>query len=514
MEKNLRKLMMIFFVLAVAAGLRFGLEFAFNIIWETFDLSNFSGYLVRGAFLALFAIIWLSITIRSENPHQKLPWLLLLAFEPVVGTTLFLTFGRNFKKSLRYRRRPYMHGDRYITHEVRPYEVEFPLLEYDEDIQEAAHTAHRLSHHQPFIDQSHIEVLHNGEEFYPDLVQSIQEAEHFILFEFFILRSDGRGREIVDLLMQRAAEGIEVKIIIDALGSAMISPAYLRRIRRSNVEIIINDRIYFPLFNTRINFRNHRKIVVVDGKIGYTGGMNIANEYDNTTMSGPYFRDTQLRIEGAAVRSLTALFFKDYYYNTGRFIDDDAYYPDYSVEGRGLVQILQSGPDSDVAAIRNLYLKLILNAKRSIKIMTPYMALDQETLTAIKVAAQSGVDVEIIIPGEPDKYLVYKVTKAFVGPLLKDGVKIYQYVRGFAHAKVLIVDDKIASVGSYNLDNRSAVIDFEVTALISGASVGELLEDFEEDKQDSARIDADAWFKRPLPTRLFEGIMSIFSPII
>ncbi len=514
MEKNIRKILMILLVIAIAVSLRFGIEFAFNLIWEFFDLSTIFGYIVRTFFVAIFVLIWLSITLRSENPHQKLPWLLLLTFEPVVGITLFLTFGRNFKNSFRYKNRPLMHKDEYITREKRPHEVEFKLFGYDDNTQELFHVAHHLSYHQPFLNNTKIEVLKNGEAFYPDLKAALKKAQKFILFEFFIVRADKRGREIVNLLMQKAEEGVDVKMIIDGLGSARMSRSYLRKIRQSKIDLVVNDKIYFPLFNTRINYRNHRKIVVVDGHTAYTGGMNIANEYDNTVDHPYYFRDTQLKLEGKAVKSLTSLFFKDYYYNTNNFFDNDFYYPETNVKSENVVQVLQSGPDSDAATIRNLYLKMLMMAKKSVKIMTPYMALDQETLTALSIAAQSGIDVEIIIPGEPDKYLVYKVTKSFVGNLLGSGVNIYQYQKGFCHAKVFIVDDKIASVGSYNLDNRSAVIDFEVTLLMSGAPLPRLIADFEEDKKDSTRIDPKEWANRPLITRLVEGVMSIFSPII
>ncbi len=514
MEKNIRKILMVVLVITIAVGFRFLFEYLFNLIWNLYDLSSVSGYFIRGFFVMIFALVWLSIALRSENPHQKLPWLLLLALEPATGLVLFLTFGRNFKRTRRYRRRPKMHGDAYITREMKPEEAEIWLKGRDQRLQDIFHAAHHLSHHQPFVDNTHIEVLKNGEEFYPDLRQAILAAEKFILLEFFIVRSDARGREIVDLLIAKAAEGIEVKMIIDGLGSARIGRRYLKKIRRSKIDFLFNDRIYFPLFNTRVNYRNHRKIVVVDGLTAYTGGMNIANEYDNTAAHPFYFRDTQLKIRGALVQSLTALFFKDYYYNTGRFVDDDSYYPKTEVPAEGIVQVVQSGPDSSTAAIRNLYLKLIFSARKSIKIMTPYMALDQETLTVLQSAAKSGIDVEIIIPGVPDKYLVYKVTKSFVTSLVKEDIKIYQYEKGFCHAKVFIIDDEIASVGSYNLDNRSAVIDFEVTVLMANPTVADIVKDFSADKKDSRLIDAELWQKRNVFVRLLEGVMSIFSPII
>jgi len=515
MEKNLRKNLLVVLVIAMAIAGRFLLEFLFNQVWDFFDLTSATGIFVRSLFVVIFILIWFSITLRSENPHQKLPWLLILTFEPVLGITLFMTFGRNFRQSYRYRRRPLMKQGNYITREESPQTLRIPEGSTDPTYTQFFTAAHRMSHHQPFIDNTRIDILKNGEAFYPELIKSIDAAKDFILFEFFILRSDTTGRKIVESLIRKAQEGVEVKIIIDALGSARTSWRFIRKIKKSNIDLVINDKIYFPLFNTRINYRNHRKIVVIDGHTGFTGGMNIADEYDNTIENDYYFRDTQIKLEGAAVRSLTALFFKDYYYNTNRFIDETRYYPQTTVRSEGLAQIVQSGPDSKNALIRNLYLKMIMTAKHSVKIMTPYLAMDQETLTALKVAAQSGVRVEIIVPGIPDKYIVYKVTKAYITTLLSDDVHIYQYEKGFCHAKLLIIDDTVASVGSYNLDNRSAVIDFEITALMTGPAVSTLLADFEADKQESTAIDEKEWNEsRSFFTKFLEGIMSIFTPII
>ncbi len=514
MERNIRKILTIFLIIAIAIAVRFGLELAYNAVIALIDAAPFVGYATRTAFVLLLVIVWLTVALRSDSPTQKMPWLLLLLFEPVIGIALFLTFGRNFKYSLRYRRRPRIHDDSYITKEVRAEAGDVQLPDVDPDVAALFHASHRISYHQPFVDDTSVDVFRNGETFYPDLLDELTRAKRFILMEFFIVRSDTRGRQIIDLLMDKAAAGLEVKLIMDALGSSRINRLYLRKIKRSKIDLIINDKIYFPLFNTRINFRNHRKIVVIDGQVGYTGGMNLADEYDNSIDYAYYFRDTQVKLRGAAVKSLTSVFFKDYYYNTGTFIDSDDYYPKTQVKSQGIVQILQSGPDSHEAHIRSVYLKAIMTAKHSIRIMTPYMSLDQETLTALIIAKRSGVDVEVIIPGTPDKYLVYKVTQYFATMLLTHTIDVYRYVKGFSHAKVLIIDDKIASVGSYNMNHRSALIDFEITALFTGDAVQTVLDQYAQDKIDSEKIDPVAWKKRPIYHRLFEVAMSIFTPII
>jgi cardiolipin synthase len=515
MEKSLRKIFWVFLVLAIALGFRFVLEYLFNIVWEFFDFSSIFGFVVRSLIVVIFALVWLSITLRSDKPYQRLPWLLLLTFEPVAGMTLFLTFGRSFKRSRRFRKRPLMKKSHYITHENKHFDAQRDLSEENSKYSGIFNTAHHLSYHRPYQNSTKTKILKNGEAFFPSLLEAIKDAKTFIFVQFYIFRSDALGREVTEKLMQKAKEGVDVKVIFDGLGSATSSRKHLKRMRESGIDLVLNDKIYFPLFNTRVNYRNHRKIVVVDGKIGFTGGMNLANEYDNRIKNPYYFRDTMIRLEGTAVKSLTSIFLKDYYYNTNTFLDTQKYYPDHKAQSEGVVQIIQSGPDSEEAHIRDLYLKMIFSAQKSIKITTPYMAMDQETLTALKVAVKSGIEVSIIIPGVPDKQLVYMITQSFVSSLLEHGVKIYKYNRGFCHSKVMIVDDEIASIGTYNLDNRSAFLSFEVSALTTNKSATtSLIKDFENDLDDSTLITCEMWRKRNVFMRFLENLLAILSPII
>ncbi|MGM0436117.1 MAG: cardiolipin synthase [Bacillota bacterium] len=515
MEKSLRKILWVFLVLAIALGFRFALEYLFNIIWEFFDLSSIFGFVVRSFIVIIFALVWLSITLRSDKPYQRLPWLLLLTFEPVAGMTLFLTFGRSFKRSRRFRKRPLMKKSNYITHENKQFHAQKDLNAENHKYADIFNTAHQLSYHRPYQNSTKTKILKNGEAFFPSLFEAIKDAESFIFIQFYIFRTDALGKEVTEKLMQKAKEGVDVKVIFDGLGSATARRSHFKKMREAGIDLVLNDKIYFPLFNTRVNYRNHRKIVVIDGKIGFTGGMNLANEYDNRTKHPYYFRDTMIRLEGTAVKSLTSIFLKDYYYNTNTFLDTQKYYPDYRTSSKGVVQIIQSGPDSEEAHIRDLYLKMIFSAKKSIKIMTPYMAMDQETLTALKVAVKSGIDVSIIIPGVPDKQLVYMITQSFVSSLLDYGVKIYKYQRGFCHSKVLMVDDEIASIGTYNLDNRSAFLSFEVSTLTTNRTATDsLIRDFENDLDDSTLITCEMWRGRNVFMRFLENLLAILSPII
>lgn len=514
MEKSLRKVAFVLMVIGFGLGMRFLIEFAYNATLAFFDVTSVLGFLFRSLGLMAFFFVWLVITLRSENYQTKLPWLMLLLLDPISGMVLFLTFGRSFKRSSRYKKRPLMVEEAFAPH--------FPAASLDllkdsplEQSQNAFfYNAHKQTHLPPFVNNTTTSLYQNGETFYPALMDDLEKAQAFILMSFFIVRDDIRGQAFLDMLSRKAEAGVEVKLIVDGLGSARLKRVTKKRLKASGVDLIVQDPVYFPMFNTRINYRNHRKLVVVDGLVGYTGGMNLANEYDNTIPHDFYFRDTMLKLEGSAVQSLTTVFFKDYYYNTGLFINEPRYYKDIPRPSQGVVQLIESGPDSEYAHIRDVYTRLILNAQTSIKIMTPYMALDQETLTALKVAARSGVKIDIIIPGIPDKWLVYRVTKFFMGTLLRHGVNVYTYTPGFSHAKVMIVDEKIASVGSYNLDNRSAVIDFELTALFVNETVKKLVTDFEHDLKQSEPQTYEVFKKRRFSARLLEGALSIFTPIL
>ena len=514
MEKSLRKVGFVVTVIAFGLSMRFLIEFAYNATLAFFDVTSVLGFLFRSLGLMAFFVVWLIITLRSENYQTKLPWLMLLLLDPISGMVLFLTFGRSFKRSSRYKKRPLMVDSMFAPRmpEANPQRLNESTL--DPNIQTLFYHAHKQTHLPPYLNQTHTTLYQNGETFYPALLKDLEAAKDFILMSFFIIRDDVRGTRFMDMLKQKAQEGLTVKLIVDGLGSARLKRKTRHLLKAAGVDFIIQDPIYFPMFNTRINYRNHRKIVVIDGTHGYTGGMNLANEYDNTIPHDYYFRDTMIKLEGEAVKSLTAIFFKDYYYNTGVFIDEDRFYPPTKTQANGVVQVIESGPDSEFAHIRDVYTRLILSAKHTINIMTPYMALDQETLTALKVAARSGVRVNIIIPGTPDKWLVYRVTKFFMGTLLKHGVNLYTYTPGFSHAKVLIVDDTIGSVGSYNLDNRSAVIDFELTTLFVNESVKLLVDAFEKDLKASHKHTYEQFKSRRFSARLLEGALSIFTPIL
>lgn len=514
MRSNIKRILWMVLIVIIALLIRALFEYVYSFYSDKYLLTQFFDILFR-LFVRILAIfIWIGIVVSSKTTPSKLPWLILLSFEPFIGLSLFLTFGRNFKRSWRFRTHPIIQDGKYLTNEPITEFDDQSYLDIDSEITDIYKTAYNVTKHHAYLNDSKASVLTNGSELFPRLIKEIKEAKEFILMEYYIIRTDKIGKKVLNLLLEKSKEGVEVKLIYDAIGSVMLNKKFMRTLRKSKIEIVVNDRVYFGLFNTRINYRNHRKITIIDGKYGFIGGMNLADEYNNGLKKFGHFRDTHLVLEGLVVNSLTSLFFRDWYYNTNNFIDDLKYYNAVKVNVEGLVQIIPSGPDFHYPPIRNTYVKMINNAKISLKIMTPYLALDQQMLTSLIIASKGGVRVDIIIPGIPDKKSVYFVTKSFIGELLDAGINIYLYKKGFTHAKVLISDDTIASCGTYNLDNRSASINFEATALLYKTGVDKLIEDFAKDLLISKQVNPKRWANRGIINRIVEGMFNLFSPLV
>jgi len=514
MNLNVKRLFWLTLVVALALTIRFTFEVIFDFYSTKYSFTQFINIFLRLLVTILVVFIWLGIVIRSDSYPSKLPWLLILSFEPFLGLAIFLTFGRSFKKSFRYQSRPLIKEGAYLTNE--------PLTNFDDDkfkvidseVTDIFMTSYNMTKHSSYIDDSKVTVLTNGQMFFPKLIEELTAAKKFILMQFYIIKTDVIGKKVLSILAQKAKEGVHVKLYYDAIGSGFLERKFMKMLKESGVEILVNDKVYFGIFNTRINYRNHRKTTIIDSKKAFIGGMNLGDEYNDITDKLGYFRDSQLMLEGKIINSLTALFFRDWYYSSGNFIEDPFFYQAERVNNKGIVQIIPSGPDYSYPTIRNTYVKMINNAKHSIKIMTPYLALDQEMLTSLVIAAKGGVDVNIIVPGKPDYKLVYIVTKSFFEYLLAAGIKIHVYKNTFTHAKVFIVDDNIASCGTYNLDNRSARINFEATVLMFNEAVDKLVEDYEIDMSKCQLLSSEQWRKRGLFNRFIEGLFNLFAPIV
>jgi cardiolipin synthase len=482
------------------------------------DIFNFFK-LIIGRFFVLYAIVVaIFIFLDNDDPYRTVSWILVLLLLPYIGIVLYILLGKN----LRPKRIAIMKRESDMTLEERAAESQINLVDYfamsledDRPARYAKLVKLLLKNSQSLISMHNdVEVLSNGVQTFSRIMKSLNNAEETINFEYFIIKDDGLGNKIKDILIRKAHEGVKVRIIYDAVGSWRLGKTFKEELRVAGIELYPFFPVAFPLITRRLNHRNHRKIIVVDGKIGYVGGLNIGDEYLGKDESMGYWRDTHLRIEGESVYSLLRIFINDWKFVSGEILDIDNIIRRSDQTEECLMQIAASGPDSDWKNIHQGYFTLVTTARDKIWIETPYLVPDESLRMALKTAALSGVDVRIIIPNKPDHFFVYWASRDNIEGLLEAGVKIYTYEKGFIHAKILIVDGLAASAGTANLDNRSFGTNYEVNAFIYGEKVIKRLEeDFVMDLGDSKEVSYEEHLKRGVMDKTKEALGRLVSPI-
>jgi cardiolipin synthase len=335
--------------------------------------------------------------------------------------------------------------------------------------------------------------------------------------EYYIVRHDRIGTQIKEVLMDKARKGVEVRFLYDAVGSWKLSRGYIDELRASGVQAVPFLPVKLPLLNNKINYRNHRKIVVIDGNVAFVGGLNIGDEYLGLNPAFGFWRDTHLIVKGEAVRSLQLIFLQDWFSMTGEQLLEPNYLsPKIPTEEIfGGVQMISGGPDHQWDVIKKLFFSMIISAKRSIWITSPYFIPDEDILNALRVAALSGIDVRLLFPAKPDKRLPFYASRSYFPSLLEAGVKIYEYHKGFLHSKMIIVDDELASIGTANMDMRSFHLNFEVNAfLYRTRSTQRLVEDFLQDLDDASEIDEGEFTDRAFYYKVIESTSRLLSPLL
>jgi cardiolipin synthase A/B len=343
----------------------------------------------------------------------------------------------------------------------------------------------------------------------------LNAAESSIHIEFYIVSDDKIGNRIKDVLIKKAQEGIEVRLVFDDVGSWSLPKKYINSLKQAGVSVHSFMEVKFPLLTSKVNYRNHRKIIVVDGKVGFIGGINIADRYlEGNKELGPW-RDTLIKLKGEAVNSLQAIFLVDWYFVTGQDISDQSkYFSSQEVKSYHPIQITASGPDSDWASIMQAFFLAITKAKHHIYIASPYFVPNESILTALKTASLSGVDVRIMLPGKSDSTVVYWSSLSYVSELLDAGIKVYLYQNGFNHSKILMIDSSFASVGSANMDIRSFEDNFEIAAIIYDEHLTTFIENsFLNDLSKSKLVTEQEWSLRSHKYNLKESIARLFSPL-
>jgi cardiolipin synthase len=493
--------------IAAAAGLLYFIEFRFGLQTAT----------VYSLLLTLGVVsVGVMIFLENRHPSKTLAWIFFLALFPGVGLFFYFIFGRNRRKRLKFGRKAEHDASMFTFAHESLYQNEKQLEQFGEDGKRLIELAAKLAN-SPVSFATSTRVLTDGEETFGALLEHLEAAERHIHMEYYIYRNDGIGTKIRDILIRKAREGLEVRFLYDAVGSLKLPNSFLKEMQEAGVEVAAFNPVTFPLLSDRMNYRNHRKIVVIDGTVGFVGGLNVGDEYLGRDPKYGYWRDTHLYLRGEAVGSLQAIFLRDWNYAAGGNIWDDEYFTpalEAKSAGTGALQIVASGPDQEWQSAKNLYFFIFSRAKHSIRIATPYFIPDEDILTAIQVAALSGVDVKMLFPKKPDKWIPYYASHSYFQYLLEAGVQIYEYEKGFMHSKVLIIDGEMASIGTVNLDIRSFNLNFEVSAFLYGREkIAKLADNFDEDLRHSTRLDPAA-YNKSFVKRLLESAARLLSPLL
>lgn len=462
--------------------------------------------------------IFIAILIFLENRHptQTLAWFLVLAAFPVVGFFFYLMFGRNFRKKRIFKQKGELDIQAFEKIEGnRP--VDFSYMEQMGDHQKLLFSLAQKLGNTPISFHTETKVLTNGDETFTYLFKEIKNATDHIHLEYYIVRDDRIGQELKELLILKAKEGVKVRFLYDAVGSWQLSKKFLQELLDAGIEITAFSPVKLPFLNHKINFRNHRKIVVVDGHIGFVGGLNVGDEYLGRDQYYGNWRDTHLMLKGEAVRSLQLIFLQDWFYMTGEaHLTAEYLSPQLAYKNDlGGVQMIPGGPDNEWEVIKHVFFSMIVSAKSSIWIASPYFIPDEDILSALKVAALSGIDVRLLVPNRPDKKIVFYASRSYFPELLEAGVKIFEYESGFLHSKIIIVDNELASIGTSNMDMRSFHLNFEVNAFLYRTnSTHTLVNDYLNDLANSKRIEWETFKTRSIWKRMVESTSRLLSPLL
>lgn len=465
--------------------------------------------------VVIYAVTILSIIAivvsENRNPVKSLAWVTVLLVVPAIGLLLYFLFGR----SLRNKRFITRSNRRKLKkHEpARPFIPAHHVSLSDSSCQQIKLGQSLVG--APFYNNNTAEIFDNGTDKFAALKEDIRNARHYIYLQYYIFENDNIGSEIADMLIEKASEGIEIKVIYDHVGSFKTRKRFFKRMRRAGIEAYPFFKVKFPFFGSRINWRNHRKIVIIDGVTGYIGGMNIADRY----ITGGKFsswRDIHLRVRGPIVRSLNHSFATDWNF-MGRPVPDGkalGNIPESNLPKVG-AQLVTSGPTGQWSNVGLLFLKAIGNAQKSIYIQTPYFLPTEGLLKALQAAALSKIDVRVMIPRRSDSDMLRFASASYIGECLRSGIKIYLYDKGMLHSKMVIVDDEFVTIGSTNFDFRSFEHNFESNLFIYSREFNEQAKkQFLSDQADSIRVLPYDWKKRPLILKAIESVTRLFSPIL
>ena len=454
------------------------------------------------------------ILLENRAPAETISWILTLAILPIFGAIIFIIIGqKNHRQLFRNKHIP---NNRLV--QMLRQQTDYNHGDHLPQQTESNHKLVRLllnSGFAPLTLHNQVEILLNGGEKFQALFNALEGASDHIHLSYFIFNDDEIGADVLKILERKVNEGVDVRILLDGIGSISIRGSFVRSMRQAGIQVEWFFPIRFPFITSRVNIRYHRKIVVVDGRVGFMGGLNIGDEYMSRDPKLGFWRDTHIQIEGEAVHTLQAIFLNDWYFVTRQEFTDARYFPQVCTTQVQPMQIVGGGPDSNWTSIWQGFFNAITMAKHCVCIETPYFVPDESLIMALKTAALSGIEVRLVVQGIPEHKLTYLAMHSYFEELLEAGVKIYKYMKGTFHAKVFFIDNELASVGSANMDQRGFLLDFEICAFVYDQSLVERLKlDFEQDINDSIEVVLPSFQARPVFQRFKESVARLFSPLL
>ena len=465
----------------------------------------------------LLLLVCLRILYETHSPTKTMAYLLFCVFVPVFGIGFYMAFGVNYWRKKRYSKKMGLDVKLLEQMEKLFKGNEAVVRQKDLGQDDTAELATMLIRNlqSPLTRHNRVKLLLNGEEKFPELLKALSGAKHHIHLEYYIYEQDEIGKTIIELLIKKAGEGVQVRFIYDDFGSPSIKKKTEKRLRDAGVEVFPFYKVHFYLLANRINYRNHRKIVVIDGNTGFVGGINVSDKYINKDKKQLFWRDTHLRIDGPGVYYLQYLFIADWNFCCPGSLKPGAEYlpQNAATKNDTYIQIAGSGPDSAQPHILFSVLEAINLAREEILITTPYFIPGDSVLDALRVAASSGLKVKLLVPGKCDSRIVNAASKAHYEDLLLAGVEIYIYQKGFVHAKTLVTDGILSMIGTANMDHRSFELNFEVNAIVYDMPFAKKMRTvFFNDLEDAEKLNAELWHKRSFLHKLPEKLARLFSP--
>ena len=449
------------------------------------------------------------VVLDNRNPVKTLAWVLVLAFLPVAGLVFYFFFGRSQRHERIINKKGYGHLLKKPMEEFLSQVSGEPPAAY----QRLVSLFRNISRALPF-EGNRVEVYTSGTSMLQALLRELQKAKRHIHVEFYIFKDDAVGRLVRDVLVDKARQGVEVRVLYDDVGCWRVPNRFFEEMREAGIETHAFLQVRFPLFTSKVNYRNHRKIVVIDGRVGFVGGMNLAERYVRGFDWG-IWRDTHILLEGKAVHGLQTAFLLDWYFMDRALLTKAAYFPGLENCGNSLVQVVTAEPLGSWKEIMQGLVLAISGAKKYFYMQTPYFLPTEPVLTAMQTAALAGVDVRLMLPYRSDSRWTHLGSCSYLEDVLRAGVKVYLYKPGFLHSKMMVSDDELSTVGSTNIDFRSFEHNFEVNAFIYDMETAlQMREIFLQDQRECVRLSLKNWVKRPWYRKVAESIVRLMSPLL